>query len=822
MQNLSEEVNLLGHQERLHLLIPTLQSQSIILVPLDYFHALSTNRRAQDCQRGFMSVRCVRDSLLEAFVYVENRRLIPSHIIHVRELSNWNVKIEDTLESEDGLSDNEQVESHSGYEASTKHEMKNSNVMDEPDDVTNSKKGINEMKEEELPQKHNHFDYNSTPLDDSFPPGFEFLKCQSTLKPHGSKSHKISHYSTSFAKYREKDFKGTSLLHEINHVIEVGGALGTIMSRGLSGGIISMWDPAMFSKENIWCNDNYVIVEGKWLNISHSYFMVNIYGPQDPTVKATLWSSLLSFAQHHQGRYVLFGDLNEVRDEHERFGMNFSRSEAQVFNKFVADSGLLEMMMEEVLDDNHNLKAIVLDGLWSDHSTILLHTLKTDYGPIPFKFFHFWFHRKDIDVVVKQAFVDTPQAATCYNVYLHEKLKFIKYRLKIWNSKFKKNEVNRKKEAIALLQDIDHKIDSFVASDSEKETRLQLLHEIHNIDRMESMDLFQKARIKWDIEGDENTKFFHSIIKQNRRRQAIQGIMVDGTWVSNPVQVKEAFLDFYKEKFQSHVPQSGLYQGDPLSPFIFILIMEGLHIAIKDATRSNLIKGVTVGIQGMRLSHFFYADDVVLVTEWNQVDMDNIIRIGVSNNDIEGMAWITGWSAGSFPFTYLDLPIGSSMKRLTHWHSLVDKFEARLSRWKAKLLSIGGRSTLVQAILGSVGIYYMSIFKVIHGEEAGLTYFNRKSKGVWANIIDTINHLHSKNIIPSNTLSYKVGCGSQVRFWIDNWTGDSPLYHQYHRLYRCLDMIPALKAELHSLSLSIDRDALRWGLTLDGSFTVGT
>ncbi|GJV93068.1 hypothetical protein Tco_1540881 [Tanacetum coccineum] len=39
---------------------------------------------------------------------------------------------------------------------------------------------------------------------------------------------------------------------------------------------------------------------------------------------------------------------------------------------------------------------------------------------------------------------------------------------------------------------------------------------------------------------------------------------------------------------------------------------------------------------------------------------------------------------------------------------------------------------------------------------------------------------------------------------------------------RCLDMIPALKAELHSLSLSIDRDALRWGLTLDGSFTVGT
>nr|GEU62973.1 hypothetical protein [Tanacetum cinerariifolium] len=269
------------------------------------------------------------------------------------------------------------------------------------------------------------------------------------------------------------------------------------MAKGLSGGIISMWDPTVFSKENIWCNDNYVIVQGKWLNISHSYFMVNIYGPQDPPAKATLWSSLLSFAQRHQGRYVLFGDLNEVRDEHERFETNISRSEVQVFNKFVVDSGMLEMMM---------------DRLWSDHSLILLHTLKTDYGLIPFKFFHSWFHRNDIDVVVKQEFVDTPQEAT----------------------------VNRKKKATTLFQDIDHKIDSSMASDSEKETRLQLLHGIHNIDRMESMDLFQKDRIKWDIVGDENTKFFHFLIKQNRRRQSIQEIMVDGTWLSNRLSEAES------------------------------------------------------------------------------------------------------------------------------------------------------------------------------------------------------------------------------------------------------------------------------------------
>ena len=58
-----------------------------------------------------------------------------------------------------------------------------------------------------------------------------------------------------------------------------------------------------------------------------------------------------------------------------------------------------------------------------------------------------------------------------------------------------------------------------------------------------------------------------------------------------------------------------LRQGEPLSPFLFILIMEGLHIATKDALHNNLICGVQVSNPSIRVSHFFYADDVVLVTE---------------------------------------------------------------------------------------------------------------------------------------------------------------------------------------------------------------
>nr|GFA60181.1 RNA-directed DNA polymerase, eukaryota, reverse transcriptase zinc-binding domain protein [Tanacetum cinerariifolium] len=51
------------------------------------------------------------------------------------------------------------------------------------------------------------------------------------------------------------------------------------------------------------------------------------------------------------------------------------------------------------------------------------------------------------------------------------------------------------------------------------------------------------------------------------------------------------------------------------------------------------------------------------------------------------------------------------MSRIANWHILIDCFKAILSGWKVNLLSIGGRLTLIKFVLGSLGIYYFSIFK---------------------------------------------------------------------------------------------------------------
>ena len=56
-------------------------------------------------------------------------------------------------------------------------------------------------------------------------------------------------------------------------------------------------------------------------------------------------------------------------------------------------------------------------------------------------------------------------------------------------------------------------------------------------------------------------------------------------------------------------------QGDPLSPFLFLLIMKVLSRILKKTEENNLIRGFHVGAVnsvGVRISHLLFADDIIL------------------------------------------------------------------------------------------------------------------------------------------------------------------------------------------------------------------
>nr|GEX91746.1 putative RNA-directed DNA polymerase, eukaryota, reverse transcriptase zinc-binding domain protein [Tanacetum cinerariifolium] len=179
--------------------------------------------------------------------------------------------------------------------------------------------------------------------------------------------------------------------------------------------------------------------------------------------------------------------------------------------------------------------------------------------------------------------------------------------------------------------------------------------------------------------------------------------------------------------------ERGLRQGDPLSPFLFILAVETLNVVFLEATNKSIFLGAEVGRDKVPISHLQFADDPLIVGHWSLSNAKNLsiiltcfhlasglkvnfsksklFGIGVSSSELNSIASSIGCQPSLLPCTYLGLPIGANMSRCRNWSSLVDRFQKRLSNWKSKTLSYGGRLTLIITVLGSLGVNFFSMFK---------------------------------------------------------------------------------------------------------------
>ena len=88
----------------------------------------------------------------------------------------------------------------------------------------------------------------------------------------------------------------------------------------------------------------------------------------------------------------------------------------------------------------------------------------------------------------------------------------------------------------------------------------------------------------------------------------------------------------------------------------------------------------------------------------------SLYQLEPSSLDLTVVSSLLHWRMGNFPFTYLGLPLKPTSLFKTDWHSLLDRIDKRLASWKGHTLSREGRLILVNSILSSLLLYFISFF----------------------------------------------------------------------------------------------------------------
>jgi hypothetical protein len=179
-------------------------------------------------------------------------------------------------------------------------------------------------------------------------------------------------------------------------------------------------------------------------------------------------------------------------------------------------------------------------------------------------------------------------------------------------------------------------------------------------------------------------------------------------------------------------PSHGLRQGDPLSPYLFILCMEKLSTAINNAVIQGNWDPIHITNGGPQIAHLLFADDVLLFTKATNSQFCFIIDLfdrfskasglkinisksrayyssGIPQEKVNNLTAITGIRSTTSLGKYLGFPMLKGRPKRSDFHFIIEKMQTRLASWKNRLLNRTGRLALASSVLSSISSHYMQI-----------------------------------------------------------------------------------------------------------------
>lgn len=166
-------------------------------------------------------------------------------------------------------------------------------------------------------------------------------------------------------------------------------------------------------------------------------------------------------------------------------------------------------------------------------------------------------------------------------------------------------------------------------------------------------------------------------------------------------------------------PGRGLQQGDPLSPYLFVLCMERLSVSIQNLVDSGTWKPIRISRGGPPISHLFFADEVLLFCQAsvNQVNLlastmkrfcdSSGLKINMQKSKAitsKGVSSIVKEEISNIapiPFVrdlgkYLGFPLKGGRIRRHNFYFLLENIQRKLSSWKRSMPNFAGRVCLAK------------------------------------------------------------------------------------------------------------------------------